>query len=186
MVWIALAAFIAVLGYTVATSLAPREAETFAPSDHTTARAPHPGSVDTLTVDTRDTEQWEFVDLDDGRWLPAGGADGWDIAIRRFHVIAAVAVADGGPKDFDSLAPLPDDRYIRNTIGGDTVNAAIGRWYSYSMMSHLLTPNGHVYLVRTTAGRVVKLQPLSYYCPGLDGGCFTFRYGLVAEDSTTP
>jgi hypothetical protein len=175
-----------VLGYTVATSLAPREAETFAPTDHATTRPPRLGAVDTLTVDTRDTDHWEFVDLDQGRWLPAGRSEGWDIAVRRFHVIAAVAVADGGPTPFDSLASLPGDRYIRNTAGRDTVNAAIARWYSYSMMSHLLTPNGHVYLVRTTAGRVVKFEPLSYYCPGLDGGCFTFRYGLVAEVPAAP
>ena len=29
---------------------------------------------------------------------------------------------------------------------------------------------------RTTAGRFAKMQLLGYYCPGMVGGCPTFRY----------
>ncbi|MEX2151810.1 MAG: hypothetical protein WD825_00630, partial [Gemmatimonadaceae bacterium] len=59
-------------------------------------------------------------------------------------------------------------------------NAAIGRWYRYSMLSHLLEPNGHLFAVRTGDGRDYKVQVLSYYCRGLDAGCLTVRYARLA------
>jgi hypothetical protein len=139
-------------------------------------RGHHP---DTLTVDASESGRWRFVDLDRGRVLALPDTAGWDLAIRRFHVIVSRAIADAGAVPFDRLARPPESGYISNTLDSDTTNAAISRWYSYSMLSHLLVPRSRLYVVRTSEGRFAKLELLSYYCPGLQAGCLTFRFGFI-------
>src|SRR6266511_4820742 len=60
--------------------------------------------------------------------------------------------------------------------GPDTTNPAVGKWYDYSMLSHLLTSKRHVYGVRTPAGKYAKLELVAYYCEGAGTACVTFRY----------
>ena len=103
----------------------------------------------------------------------------WDIAFRRFHVITGPGggIADLGIVPFDSVKDLPEFGYLPNgEAGGDTINLGVGKWYDYSMFSHLLTSKRHVYAVRTPGGKYAKLEMLAYYCK--DGGtaCLTFRY----------
>ena len=93
-------------------------------------------------------------------------------------MIASGAIADAGATAFDVLARPPESGYIANRLATDTTNDAIQRWYSYVMLSHLLVPKGHLYVVRTREGRFAKLELLSYYCPGLHAGCLTFRYAF--------
>jgi hypothetical protein len=66
------------------------------------------------------------------------------------------------------------------------VNPAIRRWYDYGAVSHLLKPNGHVYVVRTRQGRFAKVEILSYYCTGLAPGCVTFRYAYAQPPGERP
>ena len=35
------------------------------------------------------------------------------------------------------------------------------------------------YVIHTRDGRYVKLELLSYYCPGPEPGCLTFRYAIL-------
>ena len=56
------------------------------------------------------------------------------------------------------------------------MNAAMRKWYRYSMLTHLLEPAGHAYIVRTRDRRYASVQVLSYYCTGLRPGCLTLRY----------
>ena len=169
--------FLALLGYLLASSLTRRQAPTFRLREVVTWRAGR--GPDTLTVDASESGQWRFIDLDRGRVVAPPDTSDWDLAIRRFHLIAFDAIADAGRMSFDSLAQPPVSGYMGNTLGTDTTNAAIGRWYSYSMLSHLLVPRGHLYVVRTRRGRFAKLEVLSYYCPGLQAGCVTFRYAFL-------
>lgn len=171
-------AFLALLAYLLGSSLTRRHAPAFSPREVISQRAGGQGP-DTLTIDAGESTQWRFVDLDRGRTLAAPDTSGWDLAIRRFRVIVSRAIADAGAIGFDSLARPPDSGYITNTLGADTSNAAIGRWYSYGMLSHLLVPKGHLYVVRTSEGRLAKLELISYYCPGLRAGCLTFRYQFM-------
>ena len=89
--------------------------------------------------------------------------------------MSAGANTDAGPLAFDDADPSTGP--IALPAGNETTHHPLGRWYRYSMFSHLLEPNEHLYLIRTDEGRVVKLEVLSYYCPGLTAGCLTFRYG---------
>lgn len=141
------------------------------------------GPID-YTVDATSTGEWRFFDFSRGSVVESPGARDWDLAFRRFHIIA-----NGGPgfsgdggiirldeTDFDAVSELPDAPYVETAARRDSVNAAIERWYAYGWTSHLLTPHPAVYAVRTADGRHAKLQLLGYYCPGAQPGCPTFRY----------
>jgi hypothetical protein len=98
--------------------------------------------------------------------------------VRRFHVIAALGggIVDLGVVPFDSVRQLPAAGYLPNTAGPDTTNPGVGKWYAYSMVSHLLTTKHHVYGIRTAAGKYAKLELLAYYCKDAGTACITFRY----------
>ena len=141
------------------------------------------GPID-YTVDATSTGAWRFFDFSRGSVVADPGPGEWDLAFRRFHIIA-----NGGPgfsgeggiirleeTDLDAVSELPDAPYVETQVRRDSVNAAIERWYAYGWTSHLLTPHPAVYAVRTADGRYAKLQLLGYYCPGAQPGCPTFRY----------
>ncbi len=129
----------------------------------------------TYTLDASDGDRWQTFDFARNA-LVAGGK--WDLAFRRFRVIAGpgAGIADLGPVPFDSVRELPDTGYRANRAGPDTVNPGVGKWYDYSMLTHLLTSKGHVYAVRTADGRYAKLALLAYYCKDAGTACVTFRY----------
>jgi len=100
-----------------------------------------------------------------------------DLGFRRNHVITApgAGAMDLGAVSFDSVAQLPAAGYVATTFGSDTTNAGIGKWYDYSMWSHLLTSRHHVYAVRTASGEFAKLEILAYYCREVGSACYTIR-----------
>lgn len=171
------ALFLFAIGYLVVASLTRRNVPTFDPAPSGVARDPRrPWPVDTLTVEASDATSWRFVSLTRGEVLALPDTAGWDLAVRRYHVVAGEAIADLGLVAFDAVTRAPASGYVRTTIGSDTTNAAIRRWYKYSMVTHLLQPKRHAYVVRTRDGRYAKVEILSYYCTGLRAGCLTFRY----------
>ncbi|HYU43820.1 MAG TPA: hypothetical protein VEQ84_16870 [Vicinamibacteria bacterium] len=73
----------------------------------------------TLALDARDQNAWRYVDLDAGVALAPGDSTGWDLAMRRFRIRWALAVADLGrkpPPGAGDAAPvtahLPPDREV--------------------------------------------------------------------------
>ncbi len=129
----------------------------------------------TYTLDASGTERWRYFDFARNAVVESGP---WDIAFRRFHLIVAPGggMVDVGAVPFDAVRDLPAAGYLPNTAGPDTTNPAVGKWYDYSMLSHLLTSKHHVYGVRTPAGRYAKLELLAYYCKDAGTACLTFRY----------
>jgi len=169
--------FVIVIGFLVVSSMAPREALEFEPTPSQPVDSTLTSVVyDTVTMDAHDEVAWLFFDFDRASPVVPPDTVGWDLAFRRFTIVPAAAVADLGISAFDAVTEAPVDGYVESTFGRDTLNTAIDRWYSYSMISHLLEPNGHVYVVRTAESRYAKLELLSYYCPGVVAGCPTFRY----------
>ena len=165
------AAFVMTLAYLVAMSLRRREAPVFAPSAAARVRATGwTRGGDTLTVDASREDAWAYVSLAQGRVLAASDTAGWDVTVRRYRVRGAGVVTDLGAVPFE-----------RATVGASPsspsgVPGEIGRWYTYSFVSHLLASNGHVYAVRGHDGRSWRVQVVSYYCPGVRAGCLTLRY----------
>lgn len=170
-------AFLGLITYLVAASLVRREQPTFEP----TPIAPRPLKqtyvVDTITVDARNPRQWRFLDFDRRSVVSPPDTAAWDLAIRRFHIMAAGEIADLGPVRFDSVMTAPAEGYVANRLRADTLNPAIARWYRYSALTHLLEPKANTYVVRSREGTYAKLEILSYYCSGLVAGCLTLRYG---------
>jgi len=133
-------------------------------------------SATTYTLDASSTDRWVTFDFARSAVVDSGA---WDIAFRRFHVITSPGggIQDLGPVSFDSVSEVPDGGYLANAVeGGDTVSPGVGKWYSYSMLSHLLMSKHHVYAVRTARGRYAKLELLAYYCKDAGIACLTFRY----------
>lgn len=172
------AAFVLVLVYLVAASVARRRAvPEFDPSPSSPSdTSPESLVLDTVTIDARDPSAWRFFDFSTARVMQPPDTAGWDLAVRRFNVIAAGAATDLGPIPFDSVLNSPPDGYVATELRRDTSNAALRRWYRYGFLSHLLRPKRHTYIVRTADRRFAKLEFLSYYCRGGTPGCLTFRY----------
>jgi hypothetical protein len=158
--------FLLVIGYLVAASLTRRAAPTFAPT--AAARG------DTLTVDATDANRWRYVSLAGGRVLTGADTAAWDVAVRRYNMIANGDVVDLGEARYDTVGGLHREP--------EANTSTVGKWYRYSLLTHLLEPTGHVYVVRTITGRTFKLKILSYYCPGLRAGCMTVRYAPLGSD----
>ncbi|MFN2567313.1 MAG: HmuY family protein [Gemmatimonadaceae bacterium] len=163
---IGFAVFVVAMGYLVASSLTRRAAPTFAPTLE--ARG------DTLTVDATAADRWRYVSLTRGRVLSPPDTAGWEIAVRRYNLIANGDVVDLGPAAFDTVRDV--------AVASEANSSAISRWYRYSLLTHLLEPNDHVYVVRAGGGPLYKLQILSYYCPGLTAGCMTIRYAPLTSE----
>jgi len=136
----------------------------------------------TYTLDASAGDAWRRFDFGRNATVDSGS---WDVAFRRHHVIAALGagVADLGPVPFDSVRALPETGYVATEFRGDTENPGVGRWYAYSMLSHLLTSKHHVYAVRTTDGRYAKVEILAYYCRDVGAACYTFRYAFQGDGS---
>lgn len=164
--------FGAAMLWLVGASLVPPGVLTFEPRS---APQRDPLAVDTATIDARDADLWRYFAFGRGPLIPPDTA-GWDLAVRRFRVIAAGAAARLDTIAFDALAHAPRDGFVATTFDRDTLNRALARWYRYSLFSHLLHPKRLVYVLRSGAGRYAKLEFLSYYCHGPEPGCVTLRY----------
>ncbi|MBI1967525.1 MAG: HmuY family protein [Gemmatimonadetes bacterium] len=170
--------FAVVMAFLVVTALVPRRVPTYALPP--APRSPPAALVeDTVTIDARDPGQWRFFDFARGPLTPPDTA-GWDLAVRRFHVIVAGEALRLDTVTFEALREAPPDGYAPTAFTRDTSNPAITRWYRYSMFSHLLRPKPLTYAIHSRDGRYAKLEFLSYYCPGPEPGCVTFRY-VVGE-----
>lgn len=139
----------------------------------------------TFTVEATDPDRWRYFSFARGTLVENPSAFGWDLAFRRFQVVAnggegfpgMGGIRDLGEVDFDAVARLPEEGYVESRVRqGDSLNAAVEDWYDYSFFSHLLSPRPRVYAVRTADGRYAKVEFLGYYCPGAEPGCMTFRY----------
>lgn len=136
----------------------------------------------TYTLDASAGDVWRRFHFHRNAVVDSGP---WDLAFRRNHLIAApgAGIADLGAVAFDSIREVPAEGYTATTFGGDTVNAGVGKWYAYSMLSHLLNSKRHVYAVRTAAGRFAKLEILAYYCRDVGAACYTIRYAFQGDGS---
>jgi hypothetical protein len=138
----------------------------------------------TYTLDASAGDRWRRFHFARDAVVDSGP---WDIAFRRNHLITApspsAGVADLGPVAFDAVREVPAEGYTPTEVGRDTINPGVGKWYAYSMLSHLLTSKHHVYAVRSSDGRYAKLEVLAYYCRDVGAACYTFRYAFQGDGS---
>ena len=144
-----------------------------------------------VTLDARSADGWSFFDF--SRDAPVVDPDplGWDVAVRRTSWIvnggdgfAGRGGALASATDYDELRIAPDGEYVGTTVSsGDSTAAAFDRWYRYDYLSHLLWPRSTSFVIRTADGRYAKLAIESYYCPGPEPGCVSFRYTYQGNGS---
>ena len=144
-----------------------------------------------ITVDGRGDEL-TFFDFSTGSVVESPDALGWDLAFRRFTILAnggpdfagQGGILDLGITPLDSLTNVPTSGYAVNTPGREVSNAATTQWYDYSWTSHVLSPKANVFAVRTADGRYAVFEILSYYCPAAQAGCTTIRYRYQGAGGT--
>ena len=117
----------------------------------------------------------------------------WDVAFRRTKVLTNSGVTNasgpGGAFDLGEVplemaSPPASVAFAVDVLGGDDdepENPALGRWYSYSFISHIVSVKPNTYLVRTGGSHDALVQFDSYYCKDEESGCITFRYRLIPE-----
>lgn len=184
MVFVLAAAFLLLVAALVMGSLRSPELPPYTPT------TPAPVAVgDSLvgpalyTVDASPNDDWQRFDFGVNSLVDTGSS--WDIAFHRNHVIAGpgAAMMDLGAVPFDSVLAAPAEGYRPNSPAQWESNPAVGKWYDYSFISHLLTSRAHVYAVRTSDGRYAKVELLNYYCVGVGTACITFRYTYQGDGS---
>jgi hypothetical protein len=190
---VAVAVVVVVAAALVALTLRQPDVPTFAPT------APEPRDAGralvgptVYTVDATDADRWRHFSFRVGAVVDETSPTGWDLAFRRYQIIAnggpgfpgRAGIRDLGPVAFDAVHTVPVDGYAETQTNPDPRNRAIAGWYTYGFFSHVLDPKPHVWAVRTTDGRYAKLQILGYYCPGSRPGCVTFRYVFQGDGSS--
>jgi hypothetical protein len=134
------------------------------------------------TVDASSNDRWVKFDFSRNSVVDSAATE-WDLGFHRNHVIAGpgAAIRDLGVVAFDSVVEAPVEGYRPNSAAQWESNPAVGKWYNYSFISHLLTSARHVYTVRTGDGRYAKVELLNYYCKGVGTACITFRYAYQGK-----
>ncbi len=138
------------------------------------------------TVDATAPDVWRHFSFRVGSIVETPGPRGWDLAFRRYSIIAGdgVGIRDLGEHRLEDVREVPAAGYMANEGRGEPRNRAIASWYRYGFFSHVLSPKPHVWAVRTADGRYAKLEMVGYYCPGARPGCPTFRYVYQGDGST--
>ena len=143
------------------------------------------------TVDASNPDQWRYFSFRFGSVLDNAGPRDWDLAFRRYQIIAnggprftgEGGVVDLGRVAFDDVTWAPEAGYHVTEGDAEPRHPVLSGWYSYSYFSHVLTPKPRVWAVRSAAGRYAKVEFVSYYCANLEPGCVTFRYVYQGDGS---
>jgi len=142
------------------------------------------------TIDGRAQDAWRFFQFRGGSAVSDPGAMDWDLAVRRHRLIVnggAGFAGRGGivvirALPYDSVREAPQGGYLTTSASADSAVPGL-KWYSYGFSSHILTPKGDVYALRTADDRYAKFEILSYYCTGAQPGCLTIRYTYQTDGS---
>lgn len=137
-----------------------------------------------VTVDATASDGWRYFDFSRGSVVERPGPREWDLAFRRFRMIAnggegfagAGGVVDLGEMAPDEIPEAPRGGYVETEVRSDSSNAALEDWYDYGFFDHLLTPKPRTWAVRTAEGHYALVRILGYYCPGARPGCVTLEY----------
>ena len=143
------------------------------------------------TVDATGPEHWRHFSFRLGSVIDNAGPMEWDLAFRRYQVIAnggsrfagGGGIVDLGEVAFAHVTSVPDVGYLGTEGNTDPRNPAIAGWYRYGFFSHVLSPKPRVWAVRTADGRYAKIEFVSYYCSRAQAGCVTFRYVYQGDGS---
>ncbi|GMR02364.1 MAG: hypothetical protein BMS9Abin20_0698 [Acidimicrobiia bacterium] len=145
------------------------------------------------TVDAKSKQDWVLFDFDQGRVVDGDfTAPDWDVAFKRTKLLTNSGVTNpsgpGGAYDLgevllEDAMPPESVVFVVDILGGEDEdepeNPAIGGWYKYSFIKHVVSVKPNTYLVRTGEDSDALVQFDSYYCEDEEAACITFRYRLI-------
>ncbi|MFV1998770.1 MAG: HmuY family protein [Acidimicrobiia bacterium] len=157
-----------------------------------------PMEITRYTVDAKSRDDWVLFDFNEGRVIEGDlSSPGWDLAFRRTTLLTNSGETNpsgaGGAIDLGEVlledAVTPESVvFDLDVLGGEDEdeleNPAIGGWYSYSFIKHIISTRQNTYLVGTGEDLNALVQFDSYYCEDEEPGCITFRYRLVPQSIT--
>ncbi len=165
-----------------------------APEENTPSEEPTASEDWTrYTLDATSKQDWVMFDFAQGRVVDSDfSATDWDVAFKRTKVLTNSGITNptgpGGAFDLgevalDDATPPASAAFAVDILGGDDdddpENPAIGSWYKYSFIKHIISVRPNTYLVRTGEDLDALVQFDSYYCEDEEAACITFRYRLV-------
>jgi hypothetical protein len=135
------------------------------------------GEVRTLTMDAdvAKADKYHYFSFDAAKEIEIATPEdstAWDLGFKALdtklnggiHGKGGVTITRLADQDFDALKQAPAATYLTDaTVSGKTVYALKenGSWYTYADHKVSINPNV-VYVVKTTAGKYMKVQFLSY------------------------
>lgn len=130
-----------------------------------------------------------YFDFATGQETPADSED-WDIAFERTTILVNGGSSGKGKttalllKDatFESTSSYPSSGFTTDTQQEKAIPAGSGNgWYEYDMATHSINPMPkRVILVKTSGGKYVKLEILSYYHESShEPANYSFRYSFL-------
>ena len=155
------------------------------------------GGAIATQVNATDAMAWVYFQFATGTEVtpqaPQNSTD-WDLAVQRFQIKinggmsgsagAEATVVEG--VTFDGMTQAPQASYITDQPDSadddpdpDYAFAKLGPWYTYNVMTHLLTPKDQVYVLRSATGTYYKMQMTAYYDKAGSSGYPTFRWKAV-------
>lgn len=136
------------------------------------------GSVSTI-VDATAEDAWVYLDLETGSQVDVEDPltdMTWDLGFRRFHVKLNGGVSGAGSieaqfvpgVDLAGMSTPPAGGYLVDEPDGEDDNEepdyVLREWYAYNVMTHVLTPELGVYVVRDAESLVHHgLEIVDYY-----------------------
>jgi len=160
--------------------------------------ASEPIEISRYTVDATSRDNWVLFDFNEGRVVEGDLSSAqWDLAFRRTKLLtnsgATNSSGQGGAVDLGEVllvdAVMPKSALFEvDVLGGEDddelENPAVGGWYSYSFIKHIVSTKPNSYMVATGEDLNAIVQFDSYYCEDEEPGCITFRYRLVPRAGT--
>lgn len=137
-----------------------------------------------------------YINLDSGKEIGPEQAKSteWDLAFSKTTIVTNGGSSGPGAgsaqiieKDFDQITEVPTEGFVvdkENKLGIPSGSGA--SWYNYDLNVHAIVPiPERTILIKTAAGRIVKLQIISYYkgapeqVPTEESSFYTFRYSFA-------
>ncbi len=148
----------------------------------------HAQEVKTITnIDA--SSETAYFNLETGKQVPSATNE-WDIAFNRTTVLTNGGSSGGGSAQatllketsFEDVTKQPAIGFKTDTESEKAIPTGSGSgWYEYDMADHSINPiPGRVLVIKTTAGKYVKLEILSYYNKtNFNSANYSFRYSFL-------
>ena len=145
--------------------------------------------------DARASDKWVYLDFDAGAEVQLTETEQfeqWDLAFRRYKgkvngghhgegqvIVSLLADTELADVSEAPLTPWTTDLPDSEEDDDEFPEYALGDWFNYDPISHILTPKTQVYVLRTTEGDFVKLAYVGYYDADGQSGFPSIQWSFI-------